>query len=49
MDLVDRRANDAIAVESWELDKLESIVESKTLTFNNVAPSGLVLNLSPST
>jgi hypothetical protein len=49
MDLVDRRADDAIAVESRELDELEGVAESETLTFDDVAPSGLALNLSPST
>jgi hypothetical protein len=49
MDLVDRRAVDAIAVESRELDELEGVAESETLTFDDVAPSGLALNLSPST
>lgn len=48
MDLLDRRAEDAIAVESREIEELEQEEAGQTIEF--VGPSeGLALNLSPST
>ena len=48
MDLLDRRAEDAIAVESREIEELEREEAEQTMEF--LGPSeGLSLNLSPST
>jgi hypothetical protein len=48
MDLLDRRAEDAIAVESREIEELERAEAGETIEFSGAA-EGLALNLSPST
>jgi hypothetical protein len=48
MDLLDRRAEDAIAVESREIEELEREEAGETMEFSGVS-EGLALNLSPST
>jgi hypothetical protein len=49
MDLIDRRADDAIAVESREIEELEQGGSSEVLTFGEVPEDGFNLHLSPST
>jgi hypothetical protein len=49
MDLVDRRAEDAIAVESREIKKMEQAEGSGVLLFSPVSDEGFNLYLSPNT
>jgi galactokinase len=49
MDLIDRRADDAIAVEAREIEELERAEETETMTFGEVPENGFNLHLSPST
>jgi hypothetical protein len=49
MDLIDRRADEAIAVESWEIEELEQVEQSELLTFGEVPENGFNLYLSPYT
>jgi hypothetical protein len=49
MDLIDRRADDAIAVEVREIEELERAEETETMTFGEVSENGFNLHLSPST
>jgi hypothetical protein len=49
MDLIDRRADKAIAVESWEIKELEQAEQSELLTFRAVPKDSFNLYLSPYT
>jgi hypothetical protein len=49
MDLIDRRADDAIAVESREIEEMEQAEGSVVMTFGDVPEDGFNLHLSPST
>jgi hypothetical protein len=49
MDLVNRRAEDAIAVESREIEEIEQAEESRVLSFGPVSDKGFNLHLSPNT
>jgi hypothetical protein len=49
MDLIDRRADDAIAVEAREIEEMERAEGSETITFGEVPEDGFNLHLSPST
>jgi galactokinase len=49
MDLIDRRADDAIAVEAREIEEMEQAEGSETITFGEVPEDGFNLHLSPST
>jgi galactokinase len=49
MDLIDRRADEAIAVESREIEELEQAEQSELLTFGEVPENGFNLHLSPHT
>ena len=48
IDLLDRRAKDAIVVESREIKELERVEARETIKFSSAA-KGLALNLSLST
>jgi hypothetical protein len=49
MDLLDRRADEAIAVEEREIAELEAAEQAGTLSLEGVPSEGLALQLSPST
>lgn len=49
MDLLDRRAEDAIAVESREIEELEQVERSEVLSLEGLSNNDFALHLSPST
>ena len=49
MDLLDRRADDAIAVETREIEEMEQAEGSGVLSLENASEEGFNLHLSPST
>lgn len=49
MDLIDQRAEEAIAVEERNIEELEQAEVRETINFSDASGGGLALNLSPAT